>query len=102
MWRDATPLPGALLFIVGEQLTRWTNGALNPTPHRVVNRTGRERYSANLFFTTDVDAPVGVIDGILQHGEEPRFPSELVGDCVARRIKEVYVRDPAALAPAAR
>jgi isopenicillin N synthase-like dioxygenase len=43
MWRDATPLPGALLFIVGEQLTRWTNGALNPTPHRVVNRTGRER-----------------------------------------------------------
>jgi isopenicillin N synthase-like dioxygenase len=96
IWRDATPLPGALLFIVGEQLTRWTNGALKPTPHRVVNRAGRERYSANLFFTTDVDAPVGVIEGILQPGEEPRFPPELVGDYVSRRIKEVYVRDPAA------
>jgi len=101
MWRDATPLPGALLLIVGEQLTRWTNGALKPTPHRVVNRAGRERYSANLFFTTDVDAPVGVIDGILQPGEEPRFPSELVGDYVARRINEVYVREPAASTSAA-
>jgi isopenicillin N synthase-like dioxygenase len=97
MWRDATPLPGALLFIVGEQLTHWTNGALKPTPHRVVNRAGSERYSANLFFTTDVDAPVGVIDGILQPGEEPCFPSQLAGDYVAHRIKEVYVRDPATL-----
>ena len=96
MWRAATPLAGALLFIVGEQLARWTNGALKPTPHRVVNRTGRERYSANLFFTTDVDAPVGVIDGILQPGEEPRFPPELAGDHVARRIKEVYGPNPAA------
>lgn len=95
MWRDATPLPGALLFIIGEQLTCWTNGALKPTPHRVVNRAGRERYSANLFFTTDVDAPVGIIDGVLQPGEEPRFPSELAGDYVARRIKEVYVHNPA-------
>lgn len=94
-WRDATPLPNALLFIVGEQLTRWTNGALRPTPHRVINKAGRERYSANLFFTTDVDAPVGVIDGILKPGEKPRYPSELVGDYVGRRIKEVQVRETA-------
>jgi len=93
LWRDATPLPGALLFIIGEQLTRWTNGMLKPTPHRVINKAGRERYSGNLFFTTDVDAPVGVIGGILKPGEKPRYPAELVGDYVGRRIKEVQVRD---------
>lgn len=96
VWRSATPLPGALLLIVGEQLTRWTNGALRPTLHRVVNRAGRERLSANVFFTTDIDVPVGVIDGILAPGERPRFSTETPGDYVSRRLKEVYVHNPEA------
>jgi isopenicillin N synthase-like dioxygenase len=95
VFRDATPLAGALVLIVGEQLTRWTNGALKPTPHRVINKAGRERYSANIFFTTDVDSLVGVIDGILAPGETPRYPAETPGDYVSRRINDVYVHKPA-------
>lgn len=95
-WRAATPLPGTLVLIVGEQLARWTNGMLKPTPHRVINRAGRERYSMPFFFTTNVDAPVGVIDGILPPGEAPRYEPVLAGEYVMQRLHQVYAEKPAA------
>lgn len=44
-WVHAPPLPGALVVNVADLLARWTGGAYVSTPHRVVNRSGRERLS---------------------------------------------------------
>ncbi len=40
-WVEAAPIPGTLVVNVGDLLARWTNGACRPTPHRVVNSSGR-------------------------------------------------------------
>jgi isopenicillin N synthase-like dioxygenase len=56
MWIAATPIPGTLVINVGDLLERWSNKRFMSMPHRVVNRSGRERYSMATFFDPDFSA----------------------------------------------
>lgn len=57
-WIDAPPRPGTLVCNLGDMLDRLTGGAWRSTPHRVLNMSGRERYSFPLFFDPAFDARV--------------------------------------------
>ena len=54
-WFPAPPIPGSILFNSGDLLTRWSNGRFLSTPHRVINRSGRDRYSIPLFVHPNPD-----------------------------------------------
>jgi len=60
-WIAAPPIPGAFVVNIGDCLMRWTNDVYVSTPHRVVNRSGRERYSIAFFFDPNPDARVEAI-----------------------------------------
>jgi isopenicillin N synthase-like dioxygenase len=49
-WIEVPPLDGAFVVNVGELLRRWSNGEFLSTPHRVINTSGRPRYSCPFFF----------------------------------------------------
>ncbi len=49
-WIDAPVIDGAFLVNGGDMLRRWSNDRFLATPHRVVNRTGEERYAIPFFF----------------------------------------------------
>lgn len=53
-WIAAPPIEGSFVVNVGTMLHQWSNGRLLATPHRVVNRSGRERYSVPFFYDPDV------------------------------------------------
>jgi isopenicillin N synthase-like dioxygenase len=49
-WIEVDADPDVLVLNTGEVMHRWSNGQLLRTPHRVINRSGRERYSIPFFF----------------------------------------------------
>lgn len=54
-WFAAPSIPGTLLVNTGDMCTRWSNDRFLSTPHRVLNESGKARYSMPVFFDPDTD-----------------------------------------------
>ena len=88
-WIHAPPIEGTLVVNVADLLSRWTNGVYRSTPHRVVNRSGRERLS--LVFAFDPD-PGTVIDARSIFGADARVEHEPItcGDYLVWRFGKAF------------
>jgi isopenicillin N synthase-like dioxygenase len=62
-WIDAPPIPGSLIINIGDMVQRWTNGRFVSTPHRVANRSGRDRLSVPFFVNPDYTATIAPVLG---------------------------------------
>lgn len=54
-WIEAPSMPGSILINGGDLLRRWTNDRFLATPHRVINRSGGERYAIPFFLDCDYE-----------------------------------------------
>jgi isopenicillin N synthase-like dioxygenase len=72
-WLHADPVPGTFVVNLGDALAHWTNDLYKSTLHRVVNASGRERYSVPYFYDGDADFEVTCIPTCLKPGEEPKY-----------------------------
>jgi isopenicillin N synthase-like dioxygenase len=73
-WIDAPVIPGAFLVNSGELLRRWTNDRFMATPHRVINRTGVERYALPFFFDTTYDYRMECLPTCRSADNPPKYP----------------------------
>lgn len=89
-WIDAPPMKGAYIVNIGDMFARWTNGLYRSTPHRVINRSGRDRYSMPFFFEGAPGHPVTALPGCVAPGEAPRFAPTTVSDHLAEMYRLTY------------
>jgi isopenicillin N synthase-like dioxygenase len=57
-WLPATPIAGSFVINIADMMQRWTNGRFVSTPHKVTNRTGKDRVSVPFFANPDYDATI--------------------------------------------
>jgi isopenicillin N synthase-like dioxygenase len=57
-WVAVPPVPDTFVVNVGEVLKVWSDGIFSSTVHRVVNRSGKERYSIPFFMYPSYDAVI--------------------------------------------
>jgi len=72
-WIDAPAIPGTFIVNGGEMLRRWTNDRFLATPHRVINRSGRERYAIPFFFDCTIDEPILPVPTCVGPDNPPKF-----------------------------
>jgi len=69
-WIEVDADPDVLVLNTGEVMHRWSNGQLLRTPHRVINRSGTERYSIPFFFDPNMHSTIEPLTSSLR-GDNP-------------------------------
>jgi isopenicillin N synthase-like dioxygenase len=89
-WIAAPPIPGTFVMNVGDILARWSNDRFVSTPHRVINRSGRERYSQPFFFDPSMDSLIEALPTCIGRDLPPKYEPVAYGDYLMERIDKNY------------
>ena len=90
-WIEAPPIPGTLVCNIGDLLQRWSNDRLSSTVHRVINRSGNERYSIPVFLDPHTDTLVDPRDlGVAE--ADAKYPPIKAGEHIAGRNKKSFAQ----------
>ena len=91
-WVAATPMEGAFVVNVGDMLQAWTNGRFISIKHRVINRSGKERYSVPNFLNPDLTALVEPLPEFVSDDNPPWFEPVHVGKFLSHRFDSIWPR----------
>ena len=98
-WIEAPPVPGSFVCNIGDMLDRMTGGLYRSTPHRVLNTSGRDRYSFPLFFDPGFDTRIERIElgAAVAEDREQRWDGASVhafegtyGDYILGKVAKVF------------
>lgn len=91
-WLELDADPAVLVLNTGEVMHRWSNGRLLRTPHRVINRSGKERFSIPFFFDPDVRASIEPLACCGGRDEPQRFEPIAFEAFVRNELQAGYSR----------
>lgn len=89
-WIAVDPVPGTLVCNIGDALMRWTNDVYVSNAHRVVNRSGRERYSCAFFYEPHPDAIIACIPSCTDEAHPAKYAPIAFADHLRSRIEPTY------------
>jgi len=88
-WVGAPHIEDTLVINLGDMVKVWTNDSYVSNPHRVANRTGRERFSIPTFFNLDYATPVACLPQFQSADNPSRHAPVKSGDYLVKRFSEV-------------
>lgn len=91
-WMAAEPIPDTFVINIGDMMARWTNDYYQSTPHRVVNRSGGDRYSVPFFFDINYHALVECLPTCQSETNPPKYPPITAGDHIVEMYQKTYQR----------
>ena len=91
-WVEAQPIDGTFVCNIGDLLHRWTNNHLSSNLHRVINRSGNERFSMPIFFDPDPDAIIDSRDFKKLANEEAKYPAVSVADYIDSKNRKAFAQ----------
>lgn len=89
-WEPVQPEQGALVVNLGNLMMRWTNDRYVSNLHRVINKSGRPRYSIPFFFNGNPDFLVRCFQSCRGDGGLEKYDAVTVGDWIAARYADTY------------
>ena len=89
-WISADPIPGTFVINLGDMMARWTNDYYQSTPHRVMNRSGRDRYSVAFFFDANYHAKIECLSTCQSPENPPKYPPMTAGEHIMQMYRLSY------------
>jgi isopenicillin N synthase-like dioxygenase len=100
-WIPARPIPDTFIVNLGDLMARWTNDYYTSTPHRVMNRSLRDRYSATFFCCPAYYTQIEGLPSCVGVQRPSRYPATTCGKHLAERYTQSYGHAPDAREPGA-
>ncbi|MDE3026895.1 MAG: isopenicillin N synthase family oxygenase [Paracoccaceae bacterium] len=72
-WVDGTPIRGAFVINIGDLIQKLTNDIYLANMHRVINTSGRERYSIPFFIDADFEAVIAPLPSCVSAENPQRY-----------------------------
>ena len=85
-WVDAPPIPGSFVVNLGDMIARWTNDRYRSNLHRVINTSGKARYSLPYFFDGHPDYVVDCLPGCADEAN----PSKYLPITVEQHLRDCF------------
>ena len=89
-WIPAPILPGAFVVNSGDTLRRWSNDRFLLTPHRVLNLSGRDRYSVPFFVSPEYDTAIECLPSCRSPGNPAKYPPVTMADFTIEFLNRNY------------
>lgn len=87
---QVTPVKGAYVVNLGNFMMRWSNDRYKSNLHRVINKSGKERYSIPCFFGGNADYVCACLPNCRKEGEEPKYPPITVTQAVSEAYNKSF------------
>lgn len=90
-WVNAPPIEDCFIVNIGDLVQTFTNDRYISTMHRVINTSGKERYSVPFFMDLDFDAVVEVVDTCKSDDNPAKYQPYTCGQHKYKRFVDSYV-----------
>lgn len=89
-WISAPPIEGSFIVNIGDLVQTYTNDRYISTLHRVINTSGKERYSFPFFMDMDFDAVVEPVATCVSDANPAKYKAYTCGEHKFKRFVDSY------------